>query len=278
MLGGARPGWPCCLPLAALVFAVSVLAVKAWPAVRVNGWYFLYGRNWTYGNGYGAVVHTHGVAHPMGAQFGAWAIIWGTVVSSLIAIVIAVPLSIGAAFALTERMPTWISRPLGFTIEILAGIPSVVIGLWGILTFGPWLAKHVFPVIADNMPDVPVLRYFRNPVGHGEGLLSAGIVLALMIVPIITSTTRDLFLQVPPLPKEGAFALGMTDWEVANKVTLPWVRSGIIGATVLGLGTGARRDHRHRHDRRRVAADPPDHLPARSRRWLPPSSPNSTGR
>ena len=224
------------LPLAALVFAVSVLAVKAWPAIRVNGWYFLYGRNWTYGNGYGAVVHTNGVAHPQGAQFGAWAIIWGTLVSSLIAIVIAVPLSIGAAFALTERMPTWISKPLGFTIEILAGIPSVVIGLWGILTFGPWLAKNVFPVIANNMPDVPVLRYFRQPVGTGEGLLTAGIVLALMIVPIIASTTRDLFQQVPPLPKEGASALGMTDWEVANKVTLPWVRSGIIGATVLGLG------------------------------------------
>ena len=157
-------------------------------------------------------------------------------VSSLIALVIALPLSIGAAFALTERLPGWISRPLGFTIEILAGIPSVVIGLWGILTFGPWLAKHVYPIIADHAPNVPVLRYFRNPVGSGEGLLSAGLVLALMIVPIITSTTRDLFQQVPPLPKEGASALGMTDWEVANKVTLPWVRSGIIGATVLGLG------------------------------------------
>ena len=224
------------LPLAALTFAVSVLAVKAWPAIKVNGWYFLYGRNWTYGSGYGAIAHTHGVAHPMGAQFGAWAIIWGTIASSLIAIVIAVPLSIGAAFALTERLPSWISRPLGFTIEILAGIPSVVIGLWGILTFGPWLADHVYPVIADHMPDVPVLRYFRNPVGQGEGLMTAGIVLALMIVPIIASTTRDLFQQVPPLPKEGASALGMTDWEVANKVTLPWVRSGIIGATVLGLG------------------------------------------
>jgi phosphate transport system permease protein len=224
------------LPLAALVFAVTVLAVKAWPAIRVNGWYFLYGRNWTYGSGYGAVVHTDGVAHQMGSQFGAWAIIWGTLASSVIAIAIALPLSIGAAFALTERMPTWISRPLGFTIEILAGIPSVVIGLWGILTFGPWLAQHVYPVIADHMPDVPVLRYFRNPVGTGEGLMSAGIVLALMIVPIIASTTRDLFTQVPPLPKEGASALGMTDWEVASKVTLPWVRSGIIGATVLGLG------------------------------------------
>ena len=224
------------LPLAALVFAVSVLAVKAWPAIRVNGWYFLYGRNWSYGSSYGATVYTHGVAHPMGSSFGAWAIIWGTLVSSLIAVVIALPLSIGAAFALTERMPGWVSRPLGFAIEILAGIPSVVIGLWGILTFGPWLATHVYPVIADHTPDVPVLRYFRNPVGSGEGLLSAGIVLALMIVPIITATTRDLFAQVPPLPKEGASALGMTDWEVANKVTMPWVRSGIIGATVLGLG------------------------------------------
>ncbi len=224
------------LPLAALVFAISVLAVKAWPAIQVNGWYFLYGRAWTYGNAYSSVVHTGGVAHLQGERFGAWAIIWGTAVSSLIAIVIAVPLSIGAAFALTERMPTWVSRPLGFTVEILAGIPSVVLGLWGILTFGPFLAHHVYPVIADHMPDVPILRYFRNPVGTGEGLLSAGIVLALMIVPIVTSTTRDLFQQVPPLPKEGASALGMTDWEVANRVTLPWVRSGIIGATVLGLG------------------------------------------
>ena len=155
------------LPLAALVFAVTVLAVKAWPAVRLNGWYFLYGRTWTYGSGYASVVHTDGIAHLQGEKFGAWAIIWGTLVSSLIAIVIAVPLSLGAAFALTERMPTWISRPLGFTIEILAGIPSVVIGLWGILTFGPWLAHHVYPVIADAMPDVPVLRYFAQPGRHG---------------------------------------------------------------------------------------------------------------
>jgi ABC-type amino acid transport system permease subunit len=130
----------------------------------------------------------------------------------------------------------WISRPLGFAIEILAGIPSVVIGLWGLLTLGPILARDVYPIIANHMPDVPVLRFFRNPVGDGRGLLTAGIVLGLMIVPIIASTTRDLFQQVPPLPKEGAEALGMTDWEVARKVTIPWVRSGIIGATVLGLG------------------------------------------
>jgi phosphate transport system permease protein len=169
-------------------------------------------------------------------SYGAWPLIAGTIQTSIIAVIIAVPISIGAAFALTERLPGWISRPLGFAIEVLAGIPSVVIGLWGLLTLGPILAHDVFPAIANHMPDVPVLSYFRNPVGSGEGLLTAGIVLALMIIPIIASTTRDLFMQVPPLPKEGGEALGMTDWEVANRVTLPWVRSGIIGATALGLG------------------------------------------
>ncbi len=224
------------MPLAALVFALTVLIIKAYPAIRVNGWHFLTGTEWTYGSSYGATVHTDGVAHPEGASFGALAIIVGTLQSSVIALIVAVPISIGAAFALTERMPTWISRPLGFFIEVLAGIPSVVIGLWGLLTLGPILARDVYPIVANRMPDVPVLRYFRNPTGTGEGLLTAGIVLGLMIIPIIASTTRDLFAQVPSLPKEGASALGMTDWEVAHKITLPWVRSGIIGATVLGLG------------------------------------------
>jgi len=227
------------LPFAALVFAVAVLAVKAWPAIRVNGWYFLYGKNWTYGQSYGATVHTDGVAHAAGSQFGAWPIILGTIQSSVIAIIVAVPLSIGAAFALTERLPGWVSRPLGLAIEILAGIPSVVIGLWGLLTFGPWLAKHIYPIIANiagHLPNVWPFNYFRGPVDTGQGLLTAGLVLGMMIIPIIASTTRDLFLQVPPLPKEGGEALGMTHWEVANRITLPWVRSGIIGATVLGLG------------------------------------------
>ena len=224
------------IPLAALVFAITVLAIKAWPAVKVNGLGFLTGSQWRPGNTYGAVVHTDGVAHPLGSSYGAWPLIAGTLQTSAIAVVIAVPIAVGAAFALTERLPRWISQPLGFAIELLAGIPSVLIGLWGILTLGPFLAQHVYPPIANNMPDVPVLRYFRGPTGHGEGLLTAGIVLALMIVPIVAATTRDLFLQVPPLPKEGAEALGMTDAEVARRVTIPWVRSGIIGATVLGLG------------------------------------------
>ncbi|HUY66175.1 MAG TPA: phosphate ABC transporter permease subunit PstC [Acidimicrobiales bacterium] len=224
------------IPLGALAFVLTVLAVKAWPAIKVNGVGFLTSSSWKPGNTYGATVHTDGVAHPLGASYGAWPMIAGTLQTSAIAVALAVPISIGAAFALTERLPRWLSQPLGFAIEVLAGIPSVIIGLWGVLTLGPFLSKHVYPIVADQMPDVPVLRYFRNPTGHGEGLLTSGIVLALMIVPIIASTTRDLFLQVPPLPKEGAEALGMTDAEVARRVTVPWVRAGIIGATVLGLG------------------------------------------
>jgi phosphate transport system permease protein len=225
------------LPLVALVFALTVLLIKGFPAIKVNGWKFLTGTTWNYGSGYGATVHTDGVAHPMGSSFGALTIITGTLQSSAIALIIAVPISIGAAFALTERLPAWITRPLGFAIEILAGIPSVVIGLWGLLTLGPLLARDVYPFIGKHMPNVPVLNFFRgSPSATGQGLLTVGLVLGLMIIPIIASTTRDLFEQVPPLPKEGAAALGMTDWEVAHKITIPWVRAGIIGASVLGLG------------------------------------------
>lgn len=225
------------LPLAALVFAVTILAIKARPAIVVNGWGFLTRSGFDLGQSYATTVnHIHGVAVPVGASYGAGALIAGTLESSFIAVIIAVPISIGAAFALTERMPRWVSQPLGFFIELLAGVPSVLFGLWGILTLGPFLATHIYPTIANNLPDVPVLDFFKGSTGHGEGLITTGLVLALMIVPIITATTRDLFSQVPALPKEGGEALGMTDWEVARWVTLPWVRSGIIGATVLGLG------------------------------------------
>src|SRR5579875_3472737 len=186
------------VPLVALTLTVLVLTLKAWPAIKVNGAHFLVGSDWKPGNTYGATVHTDGVAHPLGSSYGAWPLIAGTLQSSVIAIVIAVPVSVGTAFALTERIPRWLAEILRSAIEILAGVPSVLIGLWGALTLGPLLANDVSPIIA--------------------------------------STTRNLFAQVPPLPKEGGEALGMTDWEVGRRITIPWVRSGIIGATMLGLG------------------------------------------
>jgi phosphate transport system permease protein len=224
------------IPLVGLVFVLTVLVIKAFPAIKVNGLGFLTRSTWSPGSTYAAPATTDGVLHPVGASYGAWPLIAGTLQTSAIALIIALPISLGTAFALTERLPRWLARPISFFVEILAGIPSVIIGLWGVLTLGPLLAEHVYPFISNNMPDVPVLRYFKGNVGYGEGLLTSGLVLGLMIVPIIASTARDLFLQVPPLPKEGAEALGMTEAEVARRVTIPWVRSGLIGATVLGLG------------------------------------------
>ena len=224
------------LPFIGLAFCVVILAIKGWPSVVVNGTGFFTKSAWNPGSTYGAVTKVHGFSVPEGASYGAWPLILGTIQSSAIALFFAVPISIGAALALTERLPGWIAKPLGFCVELLAGIPSVLFGIWGYFTLGPILATHVYPPIANLMPDVPILRFFKQPTGHGQGLLTSGIVLAIMIVPIITATTVELFKQVPPLNQEGAYALGMTDAETTRSVTLPWVRSGIIGATVLGLG------------------------------------------
>jgi phosphate transport system permease protein len=158
------------------------------------------------------------------------------VASSAIALLVAVPVSIGAAFLITERLPKGLGAAVGVVLELLAGIPSVVVGLWGALTFGPFVAHHIAPAIARNAPDVPVLSYLRGNTGNGEGMLVSGLVLAVMIIPIIATSTRDLIRQVPVLPREGATALGMSDAECARRVTLPWVSSGVIGAVVLGLG------------------------------------------
>src|SRR6266568_6399830 len=146
---------------------------------------------------------------------GALPAIVGTLATALIALLIAVPVSIGAALVIVERLPRRLASGVGMFLELLAGVPSVIIGLWGALTFGPFLAHHVTPVIARNIPDVPVLSYFRGNVGSGEGLLTSGLVLAVMVIPIIAATARDLIRQVPILPREGAVALGMSDWETA---------------------------------------------------------------
>jgi phosphate transport system permease protein len=224
------------IPLFALVFVLGTLIIEAVGAIRVNGLHFFTASEWNPGNLYGNTEVSHGVPHPIGAYYGAVPMIVGTLASSAIALIIAVPVSVGAALAIVERLPKRAASAVGMVLELLAGIPSVVVGLWGAMTFGPYIAHHVAPVIARNTPNVPVLDYFRGNTGNGEGMLVSGLVLAVMIIPIIASTCRDLIRQVPSLPREGAIALGMSDWECARRVTLPWVSSGIVGAVVLGLG------------------------------------------
>jgi phosphate transport system permease protein len=229
-LGGAI------IPLLLLGFILITLLIEAIPAIKFNGLSFLTGSTWTFGAQYGTPIHTGGIVHQPGEKFGALPQIVGTLESSAIALIIGIPVSVGAALMIVERLPRRLAHTLGLFLEMLAGVPSVVIGLWGALTFGPFLAHNLTPWIAEHAPDVPVLSFFRGEPGEGQGLLTSGIILAIMIIPIIASTTRDLIRGVPILPREGAIALGMSDFECARRVTLPWVSTGIVGASVLGLG------------------------------------------
>jgi phosphate transport system permease protein len=223
-LGGAL------IPALMLAFILVVLSIKAWPAIQINGWSFFTKSVWQTGAQYGTSVSSHGITYLSGQDYGAVPQIVGTLETSLIALIIAVPVSIGAALMVVERLPRRVASVVGGFLELLAGIPSVVIGLWGVLTFGPFIARYIAPVLQK----VP-LPFFQGDAGHGQGLLVSGLVLAIMVIPIVASTSRDLIRQVPLLPREGAVALGMSDAECARRVTLPWVGSGLVGAVVLGL-------------------------------------------
>jgi phosphate transport system permease protein len=223
------------LPGLALAGVLVALLVEAIPAIRGNGLGFLTRSTWEPGNFYNPPVTIGGVARPAGASYGAWPLIVGTLESSLVAIVVAVPVAFGTAMVVVWKLPRRLSAGIGFCLELLAGIPSVVFGLWAALTLGPFLSRHVFPFVSQHTPDVPPLSFLHGPAGSGEGLATSGLVLAVMVVPIIASTSRDLLRQVPRGTEEGAVALGMTDLEVARTVSIPWVRAGVLGACVLGL-------------------------------------------
>lgn len=227
------------IPTLALLGILAVLFFKAWPAMKVNGWHFFTGTGINEGNFYAKPVETKGVSHPPGASYGALPEIVGTLQTSAIALIVAVPIAVGGALVIVERLHRRVAAVFGLFLELLAGIPSVIIGLWGGFTFGPFIAHHIAPFIANiasHLPNTPPFNFFRGPTGDGQGLLTSGLILAIMIIPIIAATTRDLIRQVPILPREGAVALGLSDFECARRVTLPWVGSGIVGATVLGLG------------------------------------------
>lgn len=220
------------IPTAVLIFLAYQMVKTAWPSIVFNGVKFFTTKTFTMGNLYVPTTEVHHGYHAAhGASYGILPLVFGTVVSSVIAVVLAVPVSVGGAVLLAERVPARLQGPLGIFLELLAGIPSVVFGLWGIYTFGPLMARTVYKWIAAL--HIPWLR------GHiqadGQGLLTASLVLAVMIVPIIASTTRELVRSVPAVSKEGATALGLTSSEAVRIVTIPFIRTGVFAAAVLGL-------------------------------------------
>jgi phosphate transport system permease protein len=172
----------------------------------------------------------------VGGKFGALVPIYGTIVTSIIALVIAVPVSLGIALFLTDIAPRWICGPIGIAVELLAAIPSIIYGMWGLFVFAPFMALHVDPWLNDKLGPLPVIGPIFTGPPIGIGMLTAGIVLGIMVIPFIAAVARDVFNAVPPPLKESAIALGSTRWEVLSRVTLPYARSAIIGAIFLGLG------------------------------------------
>ncbi len=180
------------------------------------GWRFLVSSDWD----------------PVNERFGALPFIFGTLVSSTIALLLAVPLSIATAIFLTEIAPRWLRNTLIVLIELLAAVPSVILGLWGIFVMVPWLREHLFPFLRDVFGFVPI---FRGPI-YGVSMLAGGVIIAVMILPIITSVAREILRSVPALQREAAYALGATRWEATRIAVLSYAKKGLFGAVILGLG------------------------------------------
>ncbi len=207
--------------MALVIFVLIVLigfelATGSKLALQKFGWRFLVTGNWD----------------PVNEEFGALPFIFGTLVSSLIALIIAVPISIATAIYLTELAPLWVRQPLIIFIELLAAVPSVILGLWGIFVMVPWLRNHLFPWLQNTLGFLP---FFKGPI-YGFSILAGGIIVAIMIIPIITSVSREILRSVPGLQREAAYALGATRWEVTRIAVLSYAKKGLFGAVILGLG------------------------------------------
>ncbi len=185
---------------------------------------------------FGFGFFTTQVWNPVTNKFGALAPIYGTVVTSAIAMLIAVPVGLGIAIFLTEICPAALRRPIGIAIELLAGIPSIIYGIWGLFVFAPFLQQHVQPGLIALFGNVPVLSSLFAGPPYGIGMLTAGLILAIMVLPFVTSISRDVFDTVPPMLKESAYGIGCTTWEVVRNVVIPFTRIGVVGGVMLGLG------------------------------------------
>jgi phosphate transport system permease protein len=196
------------------------LILGSLPALRAFGFNFLIDERW----------------NPVTDKFGALAAIYGTIVTSFLAMLIAVPVGLLISVFLTEICPPWLRRPIGIAIELLAGIPSIIYGIWGLFVFAPFVQQWVQPFLIWLFGPVPILSSVFAGPPYGIGTLTAGLILAIMVLPFITSISRDVFESVPPVLKEAAYGVGCTTWEVVRYVVLPYTRVGVIGGVMLGLG------------------------------------------
>jgi phosphate transport system permease protein len=209
------------LVVLALLGGVAITLIKgSWPAFSHFKLAFLTTEIW----------------NPVTDKFGALAPIYGTLVTSLLAMLLAVPISLGIAIFLTELAPSWMRRPVGVAIELLAAVPSIIFGIWGLFVLAPVLQRHVQPFLIEWLGPLPVIgKLFQGPP-FGIGILSASFVLAIMVIPFISAVMRDVFETVPDVLKESAYGLGATTWEVIWKVVVPYARTGMVGGIMLGLG------------------------------------------
>lgn len=208
------------LVLLVLAGIIVSLIISAWPAFEHFGPGFITRIEWD----------------PINNEYGALIAIAGTLITSFIALLIAFPVSFGIALFLTEICPNWLKRPLGTSVELLAGVPSIIYGMWGMFVFAPFMSDHIQPLLQNTLGNVPVIgELFQGPM-MGIGMLTAGIILSIMIIPFIAAVMRDVFETCPAVLKESAYAIGCTKWEVMRKIVLPYTRIGVVGGVMLGLG------------------------------------------
>ncbi len=199
---------------------ILVLLYGGMPAIRRFGAGFLASAQW----------------NPVTEHFGALTSVFGTVVTSVLALVFAVPLAFGIAFFLTEMAPSWLRRPIGIAVELLAAVPSIIFGMWGFFVVAPIIAGSVQPFLSDNLGDLPVIGDLVFGAPYGTGIFTAALILAVMVLPFIAATMRDVFATVPPMYKESAYGLGCTTSEVMRHIVLPYTRQAVVGGIMLGLG------------------------------------------
>ena len=208
------------LVLVVLAGIIISLIITAWPTFQKFGPGFFFRNEWDVVN----------------SDFGGLDSIYGTLVTAVIALLIAVPISFGISVFLTEMCPSWLKRPLGTAVELLAAVPSIIYGMFGLFVFAPVYAEYVQPFLTSTLGQVPVIGILFKGAPNGIGLLTAALILAFMVIPFITSVMRDVFEIVPPVLKEAAYGIGCTTWEVVTRVVLPYTRTGVVGGVMLGLG------------------------------------------